>query len=150
MTVRRQRSDRSECAQIAASNVRNAHPNARSFISSAPGPNALRTQSNCSFSMVSGLVIKFECFTSDLAFSDSGSQNCGVQDLRHCYASGALALDESLTMIGRLLGHTQVQTTTRYAQLARDPIQKVAARITGSIAGSLAPSGQRAAHDVQE
>ena len=35
------------------------------------------------------------------------------------------------------LGHTQVQTTARYAHLARDSIQTAAARITGSIGGNL-------------
>ncbi len=40
-------------------------------------------------------------------------------------------------MIGKLLGHTQVQTTARYAHLARDSIQSAAARITGSIGGNL-------------
>ena len=40
-------------------------------------------------------------------------------------------------MIGKLLGHTQVQTTARYAHLARDSIQNAAARITGSIGGNL-------------
>ena len=74
----------------------------------------------------------------------------GRQDLRRSYASRALALGESLTMIGKLLGHTQVQTTARYAHLARDSIQNAAARITGSIGGNLAPSNQRAAHDVSE
>ena len=44
-------------------------------------------------------------------------------------------------MIGKLLGHTQVQTTARYAHLARDSIQNAAARITGSIGGNLAPDG---------
>ena len=39
-------------------------------------------------------------------------------------------------MIGKLLGHTQVQTTARYAHLARDSIQSAAARITGSIGGN--------------
>ena len=58
-------------------------------------------------------------------------------DLRRCFASRALALGESLTMIGKLLGHTQVQTTARYAHLARDSIQTAAARITGSIGGNL-------------
>ena len=58
-------------------------------------------------------------------------------DLRHSFASRALALGESLTMIGKLLGHTQVQTTARYAHLARDSIQTAAARITGSIGGNL-------------
>ena len=44
-------------------------------------------------------------------------------------------------MIDKLLGHTQVQTTARYAHLARDSIQTAAARITGSIGGNL--SGER-------
>ena len=60
-----------------------------------------------------------------------------IHDLRHSYASRALALGESLTMIGKLLGHTQVQTTARYAHLARDSIQNAAARITGSIGHNL-------------
>ena len=63
-----------------------------------------------------------------------------IHDLRHSYASRALALGESLTMIGKLLGHTQVQTTARYAHLARDSIQNAAARITGSIGGNLSPA----------
>ena len=50
------------------------------------------------------------------------------------------ALGESLTMIGKLLCHTQVQTTTRYAHLARDSIQTAAARVTGTIGGNLAPA----------
>ena len=58
-----------------------------------------------------------------------------IHDLRHSFAS--LALGESLTMIGKLLGHTQVQTTARYAHLARDSIQTAAARITESIGGNL-------------
>ena len=48
-------------------------------------------------------------------------------------------LGESLTMIGKLLGRTQVQTTARYAHLARDSIQTAAARITGCIGGNLSP-----------
>ena len=53
-------------------------------------------------------------------------------------------------MIGKLLGHTQVQTTARYAHLARDSIQNAAARITGSIGGNLAPDGARTSHDARE
>ena len=60
-------------------------------------------------------------------------------------------MDESLTMIAKLLGHTQVQNTARYAHLARDSIQNVAARITGSIgANPLAESGERVSHDARE
>ena len=67
----------------------------------------------------------------------AGLEDVRIHDLRHSYASRALALGESLTMIGKLLGHTQVQTTARYAHLARDSIQNAAARITGSIGGDL-------------
>ena len=73
-----------------------------------------------------------------------------IHDLRHSFASRALALGESLTMIGKLLGHTQVQTTARYAHLARDSIQNAAARITGSIGENLAPDDARASHDARE
>ena len=57
--------------------------------------------------------------------------------LRCIFASRSLALGESLTMIEKLLGHTRVQTTARYAHLARDSIQTAASRITGSIGGNL-------------
>ena len=84
------------------------------------------------------------------ASARAGLEDVRIHDLRHSYASRALALGESLTMIGKLLGHRQVQTTARYAHLARDSIQNAAARITGSIGGNLVPSNQRAAHDVSE
>ena len=67
----------------------------------------------------------------------AGLEDVRIHDLRHSFASRALALGESLTMIGKLLGHTQVQTTARYAHLARDSLQTAAARITGSIGGNL-------------
>jgi integrase len=38
----------------------------------------------------------------------AGLDNVRIHDLRHSFASGALALGEGLTMIGKLLGHTQV------------------------------------------
>ena len=44
---------------------------------------------------------------------------------------------EGLPMIGKLLGHTQVQTTARYAHLARDTVKASAARIGDSIDGDL-------------
>ena len=64
-----------------------------------------------------------------------------IHDLRHSFASRALALGEGLPMIGKLLGHTQVQTTARYAHLARNTVKASAARIGDSIDGDLeAPS----------
>ena len=40
-------------------------------------------------------------------------------------------------MIGKLLGHTQVQTTARYAHLAADPVKDAADRVAENIAASL-------------
>ena len=36
-------------------------------------------------------------------------------------------------MVGRILGHTQTQTTERYAHLADDPLQKASERIASSL-----------------
>ena len=64
----------------------------------------------------------------------TGLVDVRIHDLRHSFASGAVALGESLPMIGKLLGHTQVQTTARYAHLAADPVKAAAERVSTSIA----------------
>jgi integrase len=46
-----------------------------------------------------------------------------VHDLRHTFASLLVSGGMSLPMIGKLLGHTQVQTTQRYAHLFDDPLR---------------------------
>ncbi len=56
-----------------------------------------------------------------------------LHDLRHSFASRALALGESLPMIGRLLGHSRIETTARYAHLARDTAHEAAERVAASI-----------------
>ena len=60
-----------------------------------------------------------------------------IHDLRHSYASRALALGEGLPMIGRLLGHRKVTTTARYAHLARDTEKASAAKVGASIGADL-------------
>ncbi len=60
-----------------------------------------------------------------------------LHDCRHSFASRALALGESLPMIGRLLGHSQVQTTARYAHLARDSVHEAARRVSDRIEANL-------------
>ena len=40
-------------------------------------------------------------------------------------------------MIGRLLGHSRVQTTARYAHLARDSVHEAARRVSDRIEASL-------------
>ena len=60
-----------------------------------------------------------------------------IHDLRHTFASGGLAVGEGLSTIGKLLGHTQVQTTARYAHLAADPLKQAADKIAERLAGAL-------------
>ena len=67
----------------------------------------------------------------------AGLHDVRLHDLRHSFASGALALGEGLPMIGKLLGHSQVQTTARYAHLANAPIKVAASRIADSISEAL-------------
>ena len=49
----------------------------------------------------------------------AGLDDVRIHDLRHSYASRALAAGESLSTIGTLLGHADIQSTARYAHLAR-------------------------------
>ena len=69
----------------------------------------------------------------------AGLTDLRIHDIRHAYASRALALGESLPMIGRLIGHSEVETTARYAHLARDAVWESADRIAESIAADLLP-----------
>ena len=46
-----------------------------------------------------------------------------IHDLRHTFASLLVSGGASLEMIGRLLGHTQMQTTQRYAHLMDSPLR---------------------------
>ena len=64
----------------------------------------------------------------------AGLEDVRIHDLRHSFASRALALGESLPMIGKLLGHRQVQTTARYAHLAQESVKASSARVSESIA----------------
>lgn len=67
----------------------------------------------------------------------AGLHDVRIHDLRHSFASRAVQLGESLPMIGKLLGHTQVQTTARYAPLARDTVRASASRVGDSIGEAL-------------
>ena len=42
-----------------------------------------------------------------------------------------------LPIIGKMLGHTQAQTTQRYAHLANDPVKAAAATVAGKIAAAM-------------
>ena len=56
----------------------------------------------------------------------AGLEDVRLHDLRHAFASVAVASGMSLPMIGALLGHREASTTQRYAHLA-DAVQREAA-----------------------
>ena len=60
-----------------------------------------------------------------------------LHDLRHSFASTALALGLSLPMIAKLLGRTQLHTTARYAHLAPSSVKTDADRVADSLAHDL-------------
>ena len=72
----------------------------------------------------------------------AGFHDVRIHDLRHSYASRALALGESLSAIGRLLGHRHVVSTARYAHLMRDAEKAAAARVGESIGAHVKSRGK--------
>ena len=73
----------------------------------------------------------------------AGLKDVRLHDLRHSYATRALSLGESLTMIGKLLNHAQMQSTARYAHVLVEAEKAAAARVGDRIASHVA--GRRAA-----
>ena len=69
--------------------------------------------------------------------SRAGLDDVRLHDLRHSFASRALALGETLPVIGKLLGHSDIETTARYAHLARDSVHEAAERIAQSLAADV-------------
>lgn len=59
-------------------------------------------------------------------------------DFRHSYASLLVSDGVSLPVIGRLLGHTQAQTTMRYAHLADEPLREATNKVGAIVRGAKA------------
>jgi integrase len=75
----------------------------------------------------------------------AGLDGVRLHDLRHSYASTAAGLGASLPVIGALLGHTQPQTTARYAGLSVDPRREAAERVGERLDALLNPPEKPAA-----
>ena len=66
--------------------------------------------------------------------SRAGLEDVRIHDSRLAFATLALARGESLPKLGKLLGHTQVETTARYAHHERDSVTTSASRFAESTA----------------
>jgi integrase len=67
----------------------------------------------------------------------AGLGDVRLHDLRHAFASVAASAGLALPIIGKMLGHTQAQTTQRYAHLASDPVKAAAAAVAAKIAAAM-------------
>jgi integrase len=68
-----------------------------------------------------------------------------IHDLRHTFASLLVSGGASLEMIGKLLGHSQMQTTQRYAHLMDSPLREG----VGAVASAF-KSKPRLVHSAEE
>jgi integrase len=67
----------------------------------------------------------------------AGLADLRLHDLRHSFASVAVAGGDSLYLVGKVLGHRQARTTERYAHLSDDPVRAVADRAAEQIASAM-------------
>lgn len=67
----------------------------------------------------------------------AGCPDLRMHDLRHSFASMALAAGVPLSQISELLGHKSTQTTKRYAHLITEAAESAAATTANAIAGML-------------
>jgi integrase len=72
----------------------------------------------------------------------AGFPSLRLHDLRHSFASVGLARGDALPVIGAILGHSDVKTTSRYAHLADDPVRKAADEISKTVEAAFHMSRQ--------
>jgi integrase len=78
----------------------------------------------------------------------AGLAEVRLHDLRHAFASVAASAGMGLPIIGKMLGHTQAQTTQRYAHLASDPVKAAAATVAARINAALTRETSKPAGEV--
>ncbi|WP_456304855.1 tyrosine-type recombinase/integrase [Acetobacter oryzifermentans] len=72
----------------------------------------------------------------------AGLEDVRIHDLRHSFASDALEMGADLTMIGRMLGHSDIKTTARYAHLKRENVRLSTNLVSEKISAALLGGGK--------
>ena len=75
-----------------------------------------------------------------LVAREAGLYGVRLHDLRHNFASFGAGGGLGLPVIGKLLGHSQIATTQRYAHLDADPLRAASNTIAKSIAAAMGES----------
>ena len=73
------------------------------------------------------------------ARTKAGLADVRIHDLRHSYASFLVNAGRSLYEVQRLLGHTQIKTTQRYAHLSHDTLLDATNSVNTTLAGMFVP-----------
>lgn len=68
----------------------------------------------------------------------SGFEGLRIHDLRHTFASLALAKGASLPLVGKALGHANLRVTERYAHLTETAVRELVEVVSGVITGDAA------------
>ena len=79
----------------------------------------------------------------------AGLEDMRLHDLRHSFASVAVAAGDSLYLVGKVLGHRQSRTTEIYAHLNDNPLRAVADRTARTIAAAM-NGGEKGGAEVVE
>jgi integrase len=79
----------------------------------------------------------------------AGLPDVRLHDLRHSFASIGAAGNNSLLILGKLLGHRHAATTERYSHLSADPMRQAAEAIGQRISTALAGAGDASDANVR-
>jgi integrase len=66
---------------------------------------------------------------------ETGIGSMRIHDIRHTFASILVSSGQNLSVIGRLLGHSQAQTTARYSHLFDDPLRDATNQVGNIMTG---------------
>ena len=76
----------------------------------------------------------------DTARRQAGLDDVRIHDLRHSFASFLVNAGRSLYEVQKILGHTQVKTTQRYAHLSQDTLLEAADAAMNAVGMNFAPT----------